>query len=154
MQNKFLNLYFKTNLAQRAKMWNWLCNSSPCWDFTGIQNIKILGSVIKALPLFKGSHTRIMVHANIPSSTHCATCRVPQGVSACTVIPACDAWHKSNTLMFHQSETPKSDILNPLKSQPGLQLQNQLPCCVPLDQEIHCQVQVEQSESRPNLPEM
>ncbi len=45
--------------------------------------------------------------------TPCATCRVPQGVSACTLIPACDPWNRRKTLMFHQSETPKSDIVNP-----------------------------------------
>ncbi len=43
----------------------------------------------------------------------CATCRVPQGVSACTLIPTCHAWNRSKTLMFYLSETPKSDILNP-----------------------------------------
>ncbi len=45
--------------------------------------------------------------------TPCATCRVPLGVCACTVIPACDAWNRSKFLMFHQSETPKSEILKP-----------------------------------------
>ncbi len=44
--------------------------------------------------------------------TPCAACGAPQGVSAWTVIPACDAWKSRKTLMFHQSETPKSDILN------------------------------------------
>ena len=43
---------------------------------------------------------------------------------------------------------------NRSKSQPGLQLQNQLPFCVPRDQEIYFQVQFEESESHPNLPKM
>ncbi len=45
--------------------------------------------------------------------TPCATCGVPHGVSACTVIPACDAWNRTKNVMFFQSDTPKSDILNP-----------------------------------------
>ena len=53
------------------------------------------------------------------------------------------------------SQRPKNlTFWTPLKSQPGLQLQYQLPFCVPSDQEIPFQVQVEESESHLNLPKM